>query len=189
LKIADFGFATFLRPSELADTICGSPMYMAPEIKFQSPYSVKVDLWSLGVILNELITGKTPFPAAKTPFELSEELKMRGAQPFSLPVDVSASEDLRNLVPALLTIDQEKRIDLGEFLNHPFLRAQRTSSDESTEGGQNAQKERRSSFLGAEGSVDDQKAEAFLCDARESADVVVAHPSGWQMIVDFLVFE
>jgi serine/threonine-protein kinase ULK/ATG1 len=55
LKIADFGFARFLRPSDLAETICGSPMYMAPEIQFGQKYGASVDMWSLGVILYELV--------------------------------------------------------------------------------------------------------------------------------------
>jgi serine/threonine protein kinase len=189
LKIADFGFARFLRPSDLADTICGSPRYMAPEIQFHRSYTAKVDLWSMGVILFELICGKSPFASAQTPFELSQELLVRGSKPFMIPPEVSVSQELRELVPALLTIDQEQRIDLAHFLRHPFLRAGKSSSDSSSETAALGGRDRMFSFLAAEGSVDEQRAESLLRDARESAEIITAHLSSLQTIGDFLVFE
>jgi serine/threonine protein kinase len=57
LKIADFGFARSLQPQTLADTLCGSPLYMAPEILQAQRYGAKADLWSVGVILFELVAG------------------------------------------------------------------------------------------------------------------------------------
>ncbi|KAL4583543.1 hypothetical protein LXL04_008120 [Taraxacum kok-saghyz] len=56
LKIADFGF---LRG--LAETLCGSPLYMAPDIMQLHKYGAKADLWSVGTILFQLVTGRTPF--------------------------------------------------------------------------------------------------------------------------------
>ena len=122
LKIADFGFARFLRPSDLAETICGSPVYMAPEIQFGTHYTSSVDMWSLGVIIYELIAGKTPFPNIKSQFELAQELKNRGSQPYFLPVSAQASDELREIIPRLLTIDSEKRMTLDEFLSHPIFK-------------------------------------------------------------------
>jgi serine/threonine protein kinase len=189
LKIADFGFARFLRSSDLADTVCGSPIYMAPEIQFHSQYSAKVDLWSLGVIVYELVTGVTPFTAVKTPFELSQELRARGSQPFALPEGANASQELRDLVSGLLTIDQERRFDLAQFSSHPFVGLPRTSSEESSEVVAGGQRDRRFSFLVAEASVDDQKAESLLSDARESTEIIIAHLTVSQPMSDFLVFE
>ncbi|KAI8620655.1 hypothetical protein BC830DRAFT_1225209 [Chytriomyces sp. MP71] len=63
LKLADFGFARALPQQSLASTLCGSPLYMAPEILRGDRYDAKVDLWSLGTILYECMTGRPPFKA------------------------------------------------------------------------------------------------------------------------------
>ena len=60
LKIADFGFARSLQPQGLAETLCGSPLYMAPEILQFHKYDAKADLWSVGTILFELVVGEAP---------------------------------------------------------------------------------------------------------------------------------
>lgn len=64
LKIADFGFARNLQPQGLAETLCGSPLYMAPEILQSHKYDAKADLWSVGTILYELLVGRPPFNGA-----------------------------------------------------------------------------------------------------------------------------
>ncbi|QSS64255.1 serine/threonine protein kinase [Histoplasma capsulatum] len=50
LKLADFGFARSLPSTSLADTLCGSPLYMAPEILRYEKYDAKADLWSVGTV-------------------------------------------------------------------------------------------------------------------------------------------
>jgi serine/threonine protein kinase len=61
LKIADFGFARHLATATMAETLCGSPLYMAPEILQGRKYDAKADLWSVGTILFEMIIGRPPF--------------------------------------------------------------------------------------------------------------------------------
>lgn len=63
LKLADFGFARALIAESMASTICGSPLYMAPEILKGDRYDAKSDLWSIGAILFEMLTSKPPFRA------------------------------------------------------------------------------------------------------------------------------
>jgi len=55
LKVADFGFARALGPQLMAETLCGSPLYMAPEILMSQRYDAKADLWSVGAILYEMV--------------------------------------------------------------------------------------------------------------------------------------
>ena len=67
IKLIDFGFAKQL--SGLHDrtrTKCGSPAYIAPEIIKGDLHSYEVDIWSFGVLIYELLTGKTPFHDSST---------------------------------------------------------------------------------------------------------------------------
>lgn len=61
VKLADFGFARVLTDGGMAATLCGSPMYMAPEVIMSQQYCAKADLWSIGTIIYQCLTGKAPF--------------------------------------------------------------------------------------------------------------------------------
>ncbi len=60
VKITDFGLARFIKSGSLAASTAGTPIYMAPEA-WAGSYSEKSDIWSIGVILYELLTGIPPF--------------------------------------------------------------------------------------------------------------------------------
>ena len=64
LKVADFGFARILPAAAMAETLCGSPLYMAPEILRYEKYDATADLWSVGAVLFEMTCGKPPFRAS-----------------------------------------------------------------------------------------------------------------------------
>mmetsp|Transcript_59727 Transcript_59727/g.82048 ORF Transcript_59727/g.82048 Transcript_59727/m.82048 type:complete len:117 (-) Transcript_59727:870-1220(-) len=61
VKIGDLGFARKLEVTDLAATMCGTPLMMAPEVLMQKKYDHKADIWSLGALFYEMITGFTPF--------------------------------------------------------------------------------------------------------------------------------
>lgn len=61
IKIADFGFSKQMNSLLTAGTICGTPLYMAPQVLNDVIYTNKVDVWSIGVIFFELLTGSHPF--------------------------------------------------------------------------------------------------------------------------------
>jgi serine/threonine protein kinase len=62
VKIADFGFSKKLKnKGQINKTICGTPLYMAPQVVQKTQYSYKSDIWSIGCILFELLNGLTPF--------------------------------------------------------------------------------------------------------------------------------
>lgn len=61
IKIADLGFAQKFDKETGLDLVLGTPLYMAPELVKHQKYSEKVDVWSLGCICYQLLTGKTPF--------------------------------------------------------------------------------------------------------------------------------
>ena len=58
VKLTDFGLS---KESATADTFCGTPVYLAPEIWLRKKYSFAVDWWSLGCVLFEMVTGLPPF--------------------------------------------------------------------------------------------------------------------------------
>lgn len=60
-KLADFGFCKELSVEMMTRTMLGSPLYMAPEVLRGEAYTVNADVWSMGVILYEMLTGKCPY--------------------------------------------------------------------------------------------------------------------------------
>ena len=60
-KLCDFGWSIELNKNESRQTFCGTYEYMAPEIFETENYNSTVDVWSLGVLLYELLTDKKPF--------------------------------------------------------------------------------------------------------------------------------
>ena len=67
-KIADFGFACEILPSNPRKTICGTREYFAPELLTFKDQSLKLDIWCLGILLYELCHGKPPFDYNKLSF-------------------------------------------------------------------------------------------------------------------------
>lgn len=62
IRLGDFGFCKSLESQrDLAQTMLGSPIYMAPEVLRGEIYTVKADIWSLGVVVYEMAFGFCPF--------------------------------------------------------------------------------------------------------------------------------
>nr|AAM14087.1 unknown protein [Arabidopsis thaliana] len=119
LKIADFGFARSLQPRGLAETLCGSPLYMAPEIMQLQKYDAKADLWSVGAILFQLVTGRTPF-TGNSQIQLLQNI-IRSIE-LHFPGDCrDLSLDCIDLCQKLLRRNPVERLTFEEFFNHPFL--------------------------------------------------------------------
>ncbi|XP_019852698.1 PREDICTED: cAMP-dependent protein kinase catalytic subunit alpha-like [Amphimedon queenslandica] len=64
IVLTDFGSAKKLLEGEKTSTLAGTPHYMAPEVLKGEPYTTSADWWSCGVLLFEMITGKTPFESS-----------------------------------------------------------------------------------------------------------------------------
>ncbi|ESO08897.1 hypothetical protein HELRODRAFT_74174, partial [Helobdella robusta] len=110
LKIGDFGFARFLNDGVMAATLCGSPMYMAPEVIMSHRYDSRADLWSVGVIGYQCLTGRAPFHAS-TPANLKQLYERhKNIQP-SIPIGTSF--ELKNLLIGLLKKEPKDRIKFG----------------------------------------------------------------------------
>ncbi|KAG7208922.1 hypothetical protein KM043_015101 [Ampulex compressa] len=124
LKIADFGFARFLQDGVMAATLCGSPMYMAPEVIMSLQYDAKADLWSLGTIVFQCLTGKAPFQA-HTP----QALKLFYEKNANLgpKIPPGTSPELSDLLMGLLRRNARDRMPFDEFFGHAFLQGSRES--------------------------------------------------------------
>jgi len=117
LKIADFGFAKEIEPEDMSATICGSPLYMAPQLLRMDRYSPKADVWSLGVIMYEMITGNKPIEA-QSQFELLNNMQ---TQKITIPGFLSGN--CKDLLKGVLRKEESRRLNLEEILLHPFFDA------------------------------------------------------------------
>ena len=117
LKIIDFGLSKNISMnSEMMDTICGSPLYMAPEIIKKKNYTIKSDIWSFGVIIYEMIYGYTPFRANNI-YSLIEILQNSH---IKFPKHNISSECI-DLLKCMLRKDPNDRIDWDNLFLHPWL--------------------------------------------------------------------
>uniref|UniRef100_H2ZXG2 non-specific serine/threonine protein kinase n=1 Tax=Latimeria chalumnae TaxID=7897 RepID=H2ZXG2_LATCH len=118
VKIADFGFARYLQSNMMAATLCGSPMYMAPEVIMSQHYDAKADLWSIGTLVYQCLVGKPPFQA-NSPQDLRLFYEKNKNLVPNIPRETSTH--LAELLLGLLQRNQKDRLDFETFFNHPFL--------------------------------------------------------------------
>ncbi|WWC90046.1 uncharacterized protein L201_004977 [Kwoniella dendrophila CBS 6074] len=124
IKIADFGMAALEPSDKLLETSCGSPHYASPEIVAGMSYhGAASDIWSCGVILFALLTGRLPFDDENIRILLQKVKNGR----FTVPADLPA--DAKDLITRMLVVDPERRITMAEIMRHPFCqRKQDTDS-------------------------------------------------------------
>uniref|UniRef100_A0A8C0Y8Z0 non-specific serine/threonine protein kinase n=2 Tax=Cyprinus carpio TaxID=7962 RepID=A0A8C0Y8Z0_CYPCA len=118
IKIADFGFARYLQSNMMAATLCGSPMYMAPEVIMSQNYDAKADLWSIGTVIYQCLVGKPPFQA-NSPQDLRMFYEKNKTLVPNIPRETSPQ--LEDLLLGLLQRNQKDRMDFDTFFSHPFL--------------------------------------------------------------------
>lgn len=122
LKIADFGFARSLPSTSLAETLCGSPLYMAPEILRYEKYDAKADLWSVGTVLYEMMVGKPPFRASNH-VELLRKIEC-GEDRIKFPEETTLSDSMKRLIRRLLRRNPVERISFSDFFNDTVVKDQ-----------------------------------------------------------------
>ena len=122
LKIADFGFAKQGDEISLYDTICGSPLYMAPEIMRQNSYNNQTDLWSIGMILYEMLFGFHPFERCRNITELNTKIKDEVIEvPPKDTKNKEISQECLELLNMLLQKDVKNRVTWYQFFNHNWF--------------------------------------------------------------------
>uniref|UniRef100_A0A3B4H4F5 Ribosomal protein S6 kinase n=1 Tax=Pundamilia nyererei TaxID=303518 RepID=A0A3B4H4F5_9CICH len=127
LKVIDFGFAR-LCPAGSAplQTPCFTLQYAAPELFESAGYDKACDLWSLGVILYTMLSGQVPFQSEQrgmTSSYAADIMQKIKEGDFSLDGEPwkGVSEDAKELVKGLLTVDPESRLKLSDLKENSWL--------------------------------------------------------------------
>ncbi|XP_012277098.1 serine/threonine-protein kinase nekl-2 isoform X2 [Orussus abietinus] len=114
VKIGDFGVSRSV--NELSRSHAGSYNYMAPEMLKKEPCDFKCDIWSMGVVLYEMVANRLPFPA-QTQEEIVE--MVCNARPRPLPRNTRI--DTVNLLSKMLRRDAERRPTSYRVVHCPYL--------------------------------------------------------------------
>jgi|JI6StandDraft_1071083.scaffolds.fasta_scaffold10719_5 serine/threonine protein kinase len=108
LKLGDFGFCKNLKEdNDMTATMLGSPIYMAPEVLKGDSYTTKADIWSLGVVLFEMLYGFCPFETGS----IAQLIAKVTTTCVQFPVGVQVSESTQNMIRRMVEKDPVRRID------------------------------------------------------------------------------
>jgi serine/threonine protein kinase len=120
--IIDFGFAKYVPAPEKTFTLCGTPLYLAPEVILNRGHTTSADHWSLGVLIYEMLTAETPFyRSGMDQVELYRKIvKARYVCPWDM------SDDIVNIIGGFLTRDPAQRLGSlkggeDDVLKHEFF--------------------------------------------------------------------
>ncbi len=114
-KLTDFGWSTYIKPGDVRNSICGTPVYMAPEMINRTGHDEKVDIWCVGVLLFELLTGDQAWAG-----ENIETVKYNICNLIiSWPEKMNSLA--ADLISKILKSNPKERISLKEILNHRFF--------------------------------------------------------------------
>ncbi|KAK3859138.1 hypothetical protein Pcinc_034716 [Petrolisthes cinctipes] len=115
-KLCDFGFSRKMGINTYVLTsVKGTPLYMAPELIEEKPYDHNADLWSLGCILYELLTGKPPFCTTS----IVHLIKLVRTEPVFWPT--CWSDECTTFLHGLLQKDPTKRLTWPHLLEHDWV--------------------------------------------------------------------
>ena len=116
VKLCDFGWSNFFHPNRVRMTYCGTPDYLSPEMIRQQGHDQRLDIWNLGVLLFEMLTGRPPFSGNNQRELFDNILKLRISYPKDFP------KVARDLVSKLLKPTPKDRLSLEEASNHPWFK-------------------------------------------------------------------
>ena len=120
MKLTDFGISIQLdETGQLAKSFVGTLTYMSPERMEGEKYSAKGDIWSLGLVLVEMMTGKFPYPETRGFLEMLEQIKENDSP--NVPDNGKFSFKLRDFLTCCLQKDPKVRASEIKLLAHPWI--------------------------------------------------------------------
>ena len=114
-KLTDFGWSTYIKPGDVRNSICGTPVYMAPEMINGNGHDGKIDIWCVGVLLFELLTGEQAWAGENIETVKYNICNLRICWPENM------NSFAADLISKILKSNPKERISLEEILNHPFF--------------------------------------------------------------------
>ena len=125
IKLCDFGLSRVL--SDFGDvgeyslsSICGTPVYVAPEVARKEHYGFPIDMWSCGILLYVLISGQLPY-SGNTVEEVLESIAATGPLKFPETRWSHVSGLGKDFIRRLLAANPAHRMTANDALNHPWL--------------------------------------------------------------------
>ncbi|XP_019889807.1 atypical protein kinase C isoform X2 [Ooceraea biroi] len=133
VKLTDYGMCKEgIREGDNTNTFCGTPNYIAPEILRGEEYSFSVDWWALGVLLYEMLAGRSPFDitgASENPDQNTEDFLFQVILQKTIRIPRSLSVKAASVLKGFLCKDPAERLGCGKrpsgFLDivaHPFFK-------------------------------------------------------------------
>lgn len=117
LKICDFGFSTILKDHyQMMNTMCGTPLYMSPEILLGNSYTMYSDIWSFGILSYEIFFGEHPYQKPKN----LKEYCLIIQSPVSYPKSIETMQ-IVDFLQKCLHHDPSHRLDAILLLQHPYF--------------------------------------------------------------------
>uniref|UniRef100_A0A7S4QTY4 Aurora kinase n=1 Tax=Alexandrium monilatum TaxID=311494 RepID=A0A7S4QTY4_9DINO len=115
-KLADFGWCAELsKDGGLRNTFCGTWDYLSPEMVNNEPHDFTVDIWAMGVLLFEMLTGKPPFAASSQMKAITRITKV------DLQIPDSVSPGARDLISKLIVRERRRRLSLADAVRHRWI--------------------------------------------------------------------
>ena len=113
--LTDFGWSNYIRNHRIRNTVCGTPLYLPPEMVSETGHNEKADIWCIGVLLLELSTGKVPFEGNDYTTVKYNISRLN----ISWPSDIEP--DVKDLVSKILKKNPNERLSIEKILSHNFF--------------------------------------------------------------------